>query len=86
MVPVTFSFEAADKAALEGLIAAPQLQSKPVKRDQISGGAELSTILLTLTPVLLAAIVKILKEKWARNAKVRIQARGVTVEGASPNS
>lgn len=85
MVPVIFSFEATDISAIDALRAAPNLQVKPVSRDRIVGGSELSTILLTLTPVVLTAIVNILKEKWARNAKVRIEARGVKIEGVSPD-
>lgn len=84
MVPVTFSVETADAGLINELVAAPDIQAKPVSRDRISGGSELYTVILTLTPFVLAAIVKILKEKWARNARVSIEARGIKIKGASP--
>jgi predicted Fe-Mo cluster-binding NifX family protein len=84
MVPITLSVESADTPLLDELVGAPEVQAKPVSRARISGGSELSTVLLTLTPLVLVAVVKILKEKWARNAKVTIEARGVKIKGASP--
>ena len=84
MVSITFSVEAADADLINELVASPDIQAKPVSRERISGGSELSTIIITLTPFVLAAVVKILKEKWARNARVIIEARGIKIKGASP--
>lgn len=84
MVQVMISLEGADVPLVDVLIAAPDIEARPVRRDRITGGSELATVLIALTPVIAAAVVKILKEKWARNAKVSIEARGVKVKGASP--
>lgn len=84
MVPVMLSLEAADISVVDELVKAPDVLARHVTRDRIIGGAELSTVLVTLTPVVLAAVIKILKEKWARNANVSIEARGVKIKGASP--
>lgn len=84
MVQVMISLEGADAPLVDALIAAPDIEAKQVKRDRITGGSELATVLIALTPVIAAAVVKILKENWARNARVSIEARGVKVKGASP--
>lgn len=84
MVQVMISLEGGDTPLADLLIAEPDIEAKPVKRDRITGGSELATVLIALTPVIATAVVKILKEKWARNAKVSIEARGIKVKGASP--
>ena len=85
MMPVIFSIDNADQTLLDSMLANTTLAAKSIKRDRIIGGAELATILITLTPVVLHALIKLFREKWARNAKVSIEARGVKIEGASPD-
>ncbi len=85
MIPVILSVELSDDALIDALLADPGLGVRRVERDSILGGSELATVILMLTPAILAAAVKILREKWARNGKVSIEARGVKIKGASPD-
>ncbi len=84
MLPVMFSMEASDKSLVDELVVAEDIKAKTVVRERITGGSELVTVLIALTPVVAVAIVRILKEKWARNGKVSVEARGVRITGASP--
>jgi hypothetical protein len=78
------SVEAQDAPIVEALINDPAVKGDPVVRDRMSGGSELLNVMITLTPVVLAAVVKILHDKWARDSKVKIQGRGIKLEGVSP--
>ena len=78
------SFEPHDGAIAEALIADPAIKGDRVERDRMSGGSELLNIMITLTPMVLTAVVKILHDKWSRDSKVRIQGRGIKLEGVSP--
>lgn len=85
MVPVTLSLAGKDVSLMNDLVAAEDAQCTAIKRDRILGGAELATVLVTLTPVVLTAVVKILKAKWKRDSQVEIEAGGVKLKGVSPD-
>jgi hypothetical protein len=84
VVPIMISVESRDAALIEALINDPSVKGDPVVRDRMSGGSELLNVMITLTPIVLTAVVKILHDKWARDSKVKIQARGIKLEGVSP--
>lgn len=85
MVPVTLSFAGKDFLLVNDLVAAEDAQCTAIKRDRILGGAELATVLVTLTPAVLVAVVKILKAKWKRDSEVEIEAEGCRFKGVSPD-
>jgi hypothetical protein len=84
MVTVILSTGPQDAALVDALISDPEVQGDRIVRDRSSGGGELLNVMLVLTPVVLHAVVRILQAKWTRDSKVKIQARGVTLEGVSP--
>ena len=78
------SLEPHDTALAEALTSDPTIRGDRIVRDRMSGGSELLNIMVTLTPMVLTAVVKILHDKWTRDSKVKIQARGIKLEGVSP--
>lgn len=53
-----------------------------IKREGLDG-ATLSTVLLTLTPVLIVQIVSLLKAREAAKKHVRVIYKGMTIQGVS---
>lgn len=84
MVSTVLSFEAGDVDVAQWIAADSIVGGKILQRDSVLGGAEFASVVLTLTPATLVAIVAILKARWARNGKVSIQAKGVTIKGVNP--
>lgn len=85
MVPIMISFEMPDAAIVDALLADAELKAKKVERERVTGGSEFLNVIRVLTPPALAAVVKILHDKWASHTKVKIQAHGVKVEGITPD-
>jgi hypothetical protein len=71
-------------ALIDALIQDAEVKGDRIVRDRSSGRSDLVHAMLFLTPPVLNAVVKILREQWASECKVRIQGRGVTQEGTSP--
>jgi hypothetical protein len=84
VTPVMISVEAHDASIIEALIADPIVKGDQVVRDGMSGGSGLLNVMITLTPVVSAAVVKILHDKWQRDSKIKIQGRGITLQGVTP--
>lgn len=84
MVPVLISVEEADVTVVDAMVVSKDVRARAANADRMTGGNEFATVLVALTPFVLDAIVKILKDKWVRNGKVSIEARGVKIKGASP--
>jgi hypothetical protein len=85
MAAVMISSERAHDSIVEALIEDSEVGGSSITRDRITGGAELTTALITLTPVVLTAIVRILRAKWDKDSKVTIEAKGVKMQGVSPD-
>ena len=62
--------------------AAADESTLTVKRDGFDG-ATLSTVLLSLTPILIVQIVSLLKAREAAKKHVRVIYKGVTIQGVS---
>jgi hypothetical protein len=82
MVSVMISSEE-DEDVVEAILADASIGATRITRERVTGGTELVTALVTLTPVVLAAVVKILHDKWAADGKVTIEAKGVKLKGMS---
>jgi hypothetical protein len=84
LVPIMISAEPEHTAIIDALVLDPEVKGDRIVRDRFSGRSELLHTMLFLTPPVLNAVIKILREKWEGECKIRIQGRGITQESASP--
>jgi hypothetical protein len=84
LVPIMISADRENTALIDALIQDPEVKGDRIIRDRSSGRAELLHAMLFLTPAVLNAVLKILRESWPRECKIRIQGRGIAQESASP--
>jgi hypothetical protein len=82
MIPVMISSDT-DRHLIDAIVADASIGAALVKRERVTGGTEVATALVTLTPVVLAALVKILHDKWAAESRISIEAKGVKLKGVS---
>jgi hypothetical protein len=72
-------------ALIDALVQDVDVKGDRIVRDRSAGRSELLHAMLFLTPPVLNAVVKILREQWAGECRIKIQGRGITQEGASPD-
>jgi hypothetical protein len=85
MVSVMISVDKHQAGLIEALIADETVKGRLIQRDRITGAEPVITAMVVLTPVVLSAVVKVLREKWTAQSKVSIEARGIKVKGVSPD-